>query len=230
MDGFLQRPTAFANNPGVTLATASTYPIGFYTNLNLDGAPKTVPDLPVLGALAQHYTVLDHYFCSLAGETFPNRSYQHATRTDRDHDSLKLSTLPTIWDQLSPIPNTFWHLHGPGDGDVLRIPVTTPKFFATVAAGELPNVSFVDPDFALADDGTGADDRPKADIRRGERFIADVYHAWPARATWTTPCWSSRSMSGAASSTTCGRPRWSTILMRLPSTTPGTASHPPTAS
>jgi phospholipase C len=168
MDGFLQRPTAFANNPGVTLAAANTYPVGFYANLNPDGAPKTVPDLPVLGALAQHYTVLDHYFCSLAGETFPNRSYQHAARTDRDHDSLKLSTLPTIWDQLSPVPNTkgaptgayffrnapylaifgglkyypFWHLYGPGDGDVLGIPVTTPNFFATVAAGELPNVSY----------------------------------------------------------------------------------------
>jgi len=203
MDGFLQRPTAFANNPGVTLAAANTYPAGFYTNLNPDGTPKAVPDLPVLGALAQHYTVLDHYFCSFAGETFPNRSYQHAARTDRDHNSLKLSTLPTIWDQLSPIPNTkgvptgayffrnapylgifgglkhypFWHLYGPGDSDVLGIPVTTPNFFDTVAAGELPNVSFVDPNFALADNGTGADDHPKADIRRGERFIADVYHA-----------------------------------------------------
>ena len=46
-----------------------------------------------------------------------------------------------------------------------------------MAQGLLPNVSFVDPEFALADDGTGADDHPKADIRRGERFIADTYHA-----------------------------------------------------
>jgi phospholipase C len=46
-----------------------------------------------------------------------------------------------------------------------------------VAEGLLPNISFVDPEFALADDGTSGDDHPKADIRRGERFIADVYHA-----------------------------------------------------
>src|SRR5260370_40945873 len=51
------------------------------------------------------------------------------------------------------------------------------SFLDTVAQGLLPTVSFVDPDFALADDGTGGDDHPKADIRRGERFIADVYHA-----------------------------------------------------
>jgi phospholipase C len=202
LDGFLQRPTPLDLNPGVTAAAANTFPIGFYTNLNPDGTPKAVPDLPVLGALAQSYTVLDHYFCSFAGETFPNRLYQHAARTDRDHNNTKISALPTIWDQLSPIPNNkgiptagyffrdlpflalwglkyfpFWHLFAPGDSDVLGIPVTTKSFLDTVAEGLLPNISFVDPEFALADDGTGGDDHPKADIRRGERFIADVYHA-----------------------------------------------------
>ena len=109
MDGFLQRPTTPADNPGVTLAAANTFPIGYYTNLDHHGRPKPVPDLPVIGALAEHYTVLDRYFCSFAGETFPNRFYQHAASTDRDHNSTTLSTLPTIWDQLSPIPNTPGH-------------------------------------------------------------------------------------------------------------------------
>jgi phospholipase C len=202
MDGFLQRPTPLDLNPGVTAAVAGTFPAGFYTNLNPDGTPKAVPDLPVIGALAQNYTTLDHYFCSFAGETFPNRMYQHAARTDRDHNITTFSALPTIWDQLSPIPNTqgiptgayffrdlpflalwrlkyypFWHLFGPGDTDVLGVPVTTMSFLDMVSQGLLPNVSFVDPDFALADDGTGSDDHPKADIRRGERFIADTYHA-----------------------------------------------------
>jgi phospholipase C len=202
MDGFLMRPTTPPNNPGVIRAAANTFPIGFYTNLDAEGNPKAVPDLPVLGALAQHYTVLDHYFCSFAGETFPNRFYQHGARTDRDHNSFKSTTLPTIWDQLSPVPNTkgiptgayffrnlpylalwglkyypFWHLFGPGDSDLVGIPVTTPNFFDTVAAGALSNVSFIDPEFALVDNGTGGDDHPLGDIRRGERFIADIYHA-----------------------------------------------------
>src|SRR5579862_908075 len=59
MDGFLQRPTAPASNPGVTLAKANTFPIGYYTNLRHDRTRKAVPDLPVIGALAEHYTVLD---------------------------------------------------------------------------------------------------------------------------------------------------------------------------
>ena len=106
MDGFLRRPTAPADNPGVTLAEANTFPIGYYTNLSPDRTRKAVPDLPVIGALAEHYTVLDRYFCSFAGETFPNRFYRRRrARTDRDHNSFTVSVLPTIWDQLSPIPN-----------------------------------------------------------------------------------------------------------------------------
>jgi phospholipase C len=202
MDGFLQRPTPPADNPGVTLAAANTFPIGYYSNRHHDGRRKLVPDLPVTGALAENYTVLDRYFCSFAGETFPNRFYQHAARTDRDHNSNVISTLPSIWDQLSPIPNTrgiptggyffrdlpflalwglshfpFWHPFAPGDTDALGIPVTTPSFLDVVAAGNLPNVSFIDPAFDTEGNGTSADDHPLADVRLGQRFIADAYHA-----------------------------------------------------
>jgi phospholipase C len=202
MDGFLQRPTTPGGLAGVTLASANTFPIGYYTNRHHDGMRKSPPDLPVIGALAENYTVLDRYFCSFAGETFPNRFYQHAGRTDRDHNNNTISTLPTIWDQLSPIPNTqgiptggyffrdlpfqalwglkylpFWHPFAAGDVDALGIPVTTPSFIDTVAAGNLPNVSFIDPAFDTEGNGTSADDHPLADVRLGERFIADAYHA-----------------------------------------------------
>ena len=202
MDGFLQRPTAPAGNAGVTLAAANTFPIGFYTNRHPDGRRKEVPDLPVIGALAERYTVLDRYFCSFAGETFPNRFYQHAARTDRDHNNATVSKLPSIWDQLSPIPNTqgiptggyffrdlpflalwgtkyfpFWHPFAAGDAQGLGVPITTLPFLDTVKQGLLPNVSFVDPAFDTEGNGTSADDHPLADIRLGERFIADTYHA-----------------------------------------------------
>ncbi len=202
MDGFLQRPTAATMIPGVTPAAANTFPVGYYTNRHPDGSRKASPDLPVIGALAEHYTVLDRYFASFAGETFPNRFYQHAGRTDRDHNSSTISTLPTIWDQLSPIPNTqgvptggyffrdlpflalwgtkylpFWHPFAAGDTDAVGIPLQTPSFIDTVAAGNLPNVSFIDPAFDTEGNGTSADDHPLADIRLGERFIADAYHA-----------------------------------------------------
>jgi phospholipase C len=46
-----------------------------------------------------------------------------------------------------------------------------------VKRGQLPNVSFVDPAFDTEGNGTSADDHPLADIRLGEKFIADAYHA-----------------------------------------------------
>jgi phospholipase C len=202
MDGFLQRPTAPADNPGVTLAAANTFPAGYYTNFHHDRTRKDVPDLPVIGALAENYTVLDRYFCSFAGETFPNRFYQHAARTDRDHNNDTISVLPSIWDQLSPVPNSqgiptggyffrdlpflalwglkyfpFWHPFAAGDTDAVGIPLSTLPFLDTVAQGLLPNVSFVDPAFDTEGNGTSADDHPLADVRLGERFIADAYHA-----------------------------------------------------
>src|SRR5581483_678380 len=71
----------------------------------------------------------------------------------------------------------FWHPFADGDVDAVGIPVTTPSFIDTVAQGMLPNVSFVDPAFDTEGNGTSADDHPLADIRLGERFIADAYHA-----------------------------------------------------
>src|ERR1700685_3424537 len=61
-DGFLLDPTEPAGFSGVTLANVNTFPAGYYTEA----------DLPVSGALAKHYVTLDNYFCSFAGETYPN--------------------------------------------------------------------------------------------------------------------------------------------------------------
>jgi phospholipase C len=210
MDGFLQRPTTPADNPGVTLAKANTFPIGYYTNLNPNGTHKVLPDLPVIGALAEHYTTLDRYFCSFAGETFPNRFYQHAGQTDRDHNSEAPSTLPTIWDQLSPIPNSdgiptggyyyrdspilalwaspaiepgatfkyqaFFHPFSDADASTAALSAGT-SFIAACENGTLPSVCYIDPAFDNEGTGTSDDDHPLADIRLGERFIADAYHA-----------------------------------------------------
>jgi phospholipase C len=210
LNGFLQRPTTPVGYPGVTLAAANTFPIGYYTNFHWDGARKAFPDLPVTGALAEQYTTLDRYFCAFAGETYPNRFYQHAGQTDRDHNSEAPSTLPTIWDQLSPIPNSagiptggyycrdvpflalwaspaiepgavfkyqaFFHPFSDADADTAALSAGT-SFVAACQNGTLPNVCYVDPAFDNGTTGTGGDDHPLSDIRLGERFIADAYHA-----------------------------------------------------
>jgi len=213
LDGFLKRPTMPAPGKGVTLAAANTFPAGYYTNLNPDGTSKALPDLPVTGALAEHYTTLDRYFCSFAGETYPNRFYQHAAQTDRDHNSEVASRLPTIWDQLSPVANahriptggyyyrdvpflalwaspaieasaTFKYqafFHPFADADAATAALSAGESFITACKNHtLPNVCFLDPAFDNDATGTGGDDHPLSDIRLGERFIADAYHALAA--------------------------------------------------
>jgi phospholipase C len=210
MDGFLQRPTTPADNPGVTLAAANTFPIGYYTNFHFDGRRKALPDLPVTGALAESYTTLDRYFCALAAETYPNRFYQHAGQTDRDHNSFEPSTLATIWDQLSPIPNSngiptggyyyqdapflaLWaspaiepgatfkyqaFMHPFSDANATTAALSSgTSFVDSCQNGTLPNVCYIDPAFYNETTGTSGDDHPQGDIRLGERFIADAYHA-----------------------------------------------------
>jgi phospholipase C len=210
LDGFLQDPTTLQQFPGVTPAAANTFPIGYYTNFHPDGTRKALPDLPVTGALAENYTTLDNYFCALAAETYPNRFYQHAGQTDRDHNSMTPSTLPTIWDQLSPIPNSdgiptggyyfrdapflalwaspaiepgavfkyqaFFHPFSDADASTAALSAGT-SFVAACENGTLPNVCYVDPAFDTEANGTAGDDHPLGDIRLGERFIADAYHA-----------------------------------------------------
>ena len=179
MDGFLQRPTAPADNPGVTLAKANTFPIGYYTNFRHDRTRKAIPDLPVIGALAEHYTVLDRYFCSFAGETFPNRFYQHAARTDRDHNSFTISKLSAIWDQLSPIPNN----QGiPTGGYFFRDLPAAASRRRHQPGGRRPHRRRLDPDRRPADPGLPATRVPGTGHRGLQPGAAPGGSSWPVRA------------------------------------------------
>jgi len=60
------------------------YAIGYYGQT----------DLPFYAQAVSDWTVLDGYFCSLLGPTFPNRIYQHAAQTDRLENSFAVSSLP----------------------------------------------------------------------------------------------------------------------------------------
>ena len=170
-----------AAHPGLRGA-ADTFPIGYY------GAA----DLPVLSSVAQSYTVLDRYFCSFMGETFPNRFYQHAARTDRDHNmGIATTTLgPTIWDRLAAGGQSagYYFVDEPflGLWGTKYLPLFKPaaQFLVDAAAGTLPNVSFVDPSFANENEGQSGDYHPHGDIRAGESFLSLIYHAVRNSPAW----------------------------------------------
>jgi phospholipase C len=150
----------------------------------------TQPDLAFLGQAASSWTTCDRYFSATMAETYPNRFYQHAAQTDRLHNSTTVSTLPTIWDSLAAAGLTgryyfsdvpFTALWGTKHLDISR---PFAEFLLDAAAGQLPQVSFIDPRFEDEGSGTSNDDHPHADIRAGEAFMNQVYEAVTSSPNW----------------------------------------------
>jgi len=169
MDGFLRS------------GRNDVYSIGYYVE----------KDRPFYSALARSFTVCDRYFCSILGPTFPNRFFMHSAQTDRLSNTLTLATMPTIWDRLAAagVSGRYYFSNLPflGLWGTKYVPISSPyqQFLLDAASGKLPAVSFLDPRFTTTDDGTGNDDHPHADIRSGDAFLAQTFHAvangpgWP---------------------------------------------------
>ncbi|AXC13703.1 Acid phosphatase [Acidisarcina polymorpha] len=160
--------------------TNDNFCIGYYTE----------DQLPFLSGFARNFTTLDNYFASILGPTFPNRIFSYAGQTDRLSNTVDLSDLPTIFDSLqhagvsckyyfSNVP--FLALWGLKYVDISGI---YDEFLLDAFFGNLPSVSFLDPKYTILDDGEGNDDHPHADIRAGEAFLSQVYHALSRSPVW----------------------------------------------
>jgi phospholipase C len=169
-----------AMNGWLRTSTNDSFCIGYYEEA----------DIPLFGTLARNFTTCSNYFASILSSTFPNRVFQHAAQTDRLSNTLDISSLPTIWDNLqaaniscqyyfSNVP--FLALWGT---KYLGISALYAQFLADAAAGALPAVSFVDPWFTILDDGTGNDDHPHADLRKGEIFLSQIVTALASNPAW----------------------------------------------
>jgi phospholipase C len=149
-------------------------------------------DLPLFAALARNYTTLNNYFPSIMSSTFPNRFFQHAAQTDRLSNTLDISTLPTIWDRLQAanVSCRYYYSNAPflslWGTRYLAISALYERFVLDAASGNLPAVSFVDPWFTILDDGTGNDDHPHADLRKGEIFLRQVVTTLAASPQWSS--------------------------------------------
>lgn len=158
------------------------YAIGYYVE----------EDRPFFNSFARAYTTCDQFFSSILAETYPNRVFQHAAQTDRLHNTLDISTLPTIWDRLAEhnvsaryyfSDVSFLLLWGSKYLSIMR-PYS--EFISDAANGTLPSVAFVEPRFLEDSSGTSGSDHPHADIRVGDAFLADTFHAVAASPNWPT--------------------------------------------
>jgi len=156
------------------------YSIGYYQQ----------SDLAFFGSAAPGWTVCDNYFAAILAETFPNRFYQHAAQTDRLHNTSTQSVLPTIWDSLqnAGLTGKYYFNDAPflALWGIKYLGISRPfvEFLADCASGNLPHVSFIDPRFEDEASGTSNDDHPHADIRNGEIFLNEVYHAVTSGPDW----------------------------------------------
>jgi phospholipase C len=147
-------------------------------------------DLPFLGGAARHWTACDRYFAAIMAETLPNRFYMHAAQTDRVHNSLAISRLPTIWDRLAKagISNRYYFSDVPflalWGSRYVPISRSFQGFLSDCRHGRLPSVSFVEPRLIGENAGLSNDDHPHADIRGGEAFLRRVYRAVTASPNW----------------------------------------------
>jgi phospholipase C len=163
-------------------AQSDLFSIGYYQR----------KDRPFFNELAMKFTTLDNYFCSILAETFPNRFFQHSAQTPVLHNGevTVAQTVPTIWDTLAAagVSGKYYFSDVPfvavwGD-KYLPIAHTYPEFLLDAAAGTLPAVSFLDPRFVDEGQGTSGDDHPHADIRVGDAFMSEAFHAVASGPKW----------------------------------------------
>jgi phospholipase C len=150
-------------------------------------------DQPFYYSVAEIFPIADRYFCSVLGQTYPNRRYlMAATSIGQVDDTFPKSTdYPangTIFDKLdaarvswrdyyTTLPTTLLYpkLYTQNHGTKV-IPVT--QFFKDAAAGKLPGFCYVEPNF-----GTQSEEDPQ-NIVAGEAFVAQVLGALISGPGW----------------------------------------------
>lgn len=150
--------------------------------------------LPVYDYLADHYTVCNRWFCSVPGPTLPNRCFLLAGHSDgiveNTHLGVHLLThhVETIFDHLSA-NGVSWRLYYHDVPSIrffkqytlsLHTTRTITQFDRDVDGGDLPQVTWIDPNFTIQGTGglpdDGNDDHPPCDLRRGQMLVASIYN------------------------------------------------------
>ena len=176
-------------NDGFVTNANSTTPMGYFD----------ISDLPVTYALATHFPINERYFCSVLGQTDPNRLYLFcATSNGQTNDTIAplIAPIPSgsIFDQLdaAQVPWTVYFANAPSPELVANFRnnpaqvakcVSNAQFFTDAAAGQLPAVTFVEPNFSVQ-----SEENPQ-DVAFGENFLLQV-----VTALFESPQWGSTAM------------------------------------
>jgi phospholipase C len=150
--------------------------------------------VPLLHALADRYTVFDHWFASYMGQTWPNRFFLHATTSGgrRENRPFDLDAPLGIWERMAQRccsarnyaagPVLWYSVAFPGrlwTGDSAMVPGKIEDFFQDARRGDLPNFALIDPDFKVNDA------YPTHSPALCEAFIASIVKALAESPQWS---------------------------------------------
>lgn len=115
-------------------------------------------NVPVLSTLALEFAVCTRWFCSVPGETWPNRNFLHASTSDGETNiELRPYTDRTIFELLEEDYGREWHIYHDDTPQVWAFPrlwdrpdrharwFPMKEFYRHVEAGRLPAYSFLEP-------------------------------------------------------------------------------------
>ena len=154
----------------------------------------TAEQLPFYHSLASRFPIGDRYFCSVMGQTYPNRRFLIAATAlgdvSTDDTGVSTSDAPngTIFDRLDTYGVTWKDYHSDLPTAALFLPNYTKNltngkmapintFLSDAAAGTLPQVSLVDPYTDYSEEN--------GDVSIGEAFAARIIGA-----VLDSPAWS----------------------------------------
>src|SRR2546421_4432891 len=151
-------------------------------------------DLPFTYSLARHFPVGERYFCSCLAQTYPNFRFlltgtsSGVIRTDGSTFTTKVAN-GTIFDRFDHF-GVSWKTYFDSLPAPLVIPDVLPTarqpnfvkgvqhFIDDAAAGQLPQFSFVNPDYDAV-----SQENPQ-DVQFGDRFLARVTNAVTSSPQW----------------------------------------------
>lgn len=156
----------------------------------------TADHVPAFDALARQFCVCDRWFSSMPGPTFPNRYYAMAGTSggytaDPDVDDPKPVDLKTVFDYM---PKKMWgaYFHDTPSIWLFKkhrhlLKSRTLHSFASfrrhAKKGTLPGVSWIDPYYYFKSQLSN-DDHPPSDIRKAQKFVAEVYNLLVESPVW----------------------------------------------
>jgi phospholipase C len=187
MDGFVTNAQAHNDPDPGQPPSDGHFVMGYYDN----------SDLPFYYWLASTFALADHHFASVRSGTWANRDFLVAGTSDgiQDTEERTLSGVPLIFDKLTDA-KVSWQVYT-DDGAPLEYSVdwggrphwgSTKDFFAALADGSLPAVSFIDANTGVLPSvyGPETDEHPTADVQLGESWTRDLVTKLVASPVWSS--------------------------------------------